>query len=126
MSKTYSHSEVMDLIHKCKESEREIWREKLEEKNERIEELEKSMDKLVDVLHRTDPTLTKQAKKAKRNAEVRAIMKKKRLVDPKKMNRKMRAEWMRKKKEKEEEEEDEIQPHIREIMVGLGDTWGCS
>ena len=40
MSKTYSHSEVMDLIHKCKESERLIWREKLEEKNERIEELE--------------------------------------------------------------------------------------
>ena len=100
MSKTYSHSEVMDLIHKCKESERLIWREKLEEKNKRIEELEKSMDKLVDVLHRTDPTLTKQAKRAKRRAEFRAIMKKKRLEEPERMNSdalaKVRAEWMTK------------------------------
>lgn len=33
MSKTYTHAEVMDLIHKCKESEREIWREKIKESN---------------------------------------------------------------------------------------------
>tara|TARA_R110000796_G_scaffold84922_7_gene184682 strand:- start:2191 stop:2544 length:354 start_codon:yes stop_codon:yes gene_type:complete len=39
MSKTYTHAEVMDLIHKSKESEREIWREKINEKNKRIEEL---------------------------------------------------------------------------------------
>tara|TARA_R110000787_G_scaffold2377_1_gene9549 strand:+ start:198 stop:533 length:336 start_codon:yes stop_codon:yes gene_type:complete len=66
----------------------------------RIEELEKSMDKLVDVLHRTDPTLTKQAKRAKRRAEFRAIMKKKRLEEPERMNSdalaKVRAEWMTK------------------------------
>jgi len=43
MSKTYSHAEVMNLVATAKESERLIWREKLEEKNERIEELEKSL-----------------------------------------------------------------------------------
>ena len=102
MSKTYSHSEVMDLIHKCKESERLIWREKLEEKNEQIGELHQTMRTIFVMIDPNfqNPEEIKKAKKAKRKAEVRAIMKKKRLEEPERMNSdalaKVRAEWMTK------------------------------
>jgi len=75
MSKTYSHSEVMDLIHKCKESERLIWREKLEEKNKRIEDLEHTMGAIfMTVCRITAPTEEKLEDKNKRIEDLEHAM----------------------------------------------------
>lgn len=124
MSKTYTHAEVMDLIHKCKESEREIWREKLEEKNKRIEELgeeKKPMTRwgddvgnMIQQIMEWKEELCGEAGNINFNFTYPDILD---MIEKQKMF------YL---ENPDVEEEHEIQPHIKEIMVGLGDTWGCS